>query len=66
MVKYSTKVNLIFHTRRNNILFNIFSGEGTLSAFHTKQKKLVLQSELMESEMLCVTLMKVDIMKLKF
>jgi hypothetical protein len=35
------------------------SGEGTLSAFHTKKKKLILQSELIDSEMLCMAFMKV-------
>ena len=35
------------------------SGEGTLTAFHTKKKKMILQSELIDSEMLCVTFMKV-------
>jgi WD40 repeat protein len=34
-------------------------GEGTLSAFHTRKKKMIMQSELMDSEMLCVGFMKV-------
>ncbi|RNA43412.1 WD repeat-containing 55-like [Brachionus plicatilis] len=33
-------------------------GEGTLNAFHIRKKKLELQSELMDSELLCVGLMK--------
>jgi WD40 repeat protein len=35
------------------------SGEGTLTAFHTKKKKMILQSELIDSEMLCIAFMKV-------
>jgi hypothetical protein len=38
----------------------LFSGEGTLTAYHIKGKKMLLQSELMDSEMLSVAFVKND------
>lgn len=53
---------LIISAFNLSILLNkliLSSGEGTLNAFSIKKKKLQLQSELMDSELLCVKYVKV-------
>lgn len=44
---------------KNHKLLLATSGEGTLTVFNIRQKKLLLQSELFDSEMLSLAIVKV-------
>jgi len=45
---------------RSHLLLLVCSGEGTLSAFDIRKHKLLLQSELLDSGLLSVAIVKVS------
>jgi len=52
----------IFHfpTKKTKMIWNNFSGEGTLTVYNVRKKKLQIQSELMDSDLTACRIIKVN------
>ena len=56
----------MFVCRRNEDVQKFFSGEGTLTVYNVRKKKLQIQSELMDSDLTACRIIKVTTVEVAF